>query len=215
MALGGGIAVPMHRAAAAPNPCASKPSKWKRKQCEDLHVSAPGDEYFGRLKLSYLGVENTFHDAAIRAGAYTTDPGFMRNLGFANESLTIWAHKYPNDPELARAYFLAAQSFAKVYTQPGQKLAWYYLNTITQKFPNSYFGRLVRKDLQIGFTEHYFAPAYACGTMPPPIPAIALKKGYPKVIVLLPRCTATPMELAPSAAPSILATAPPSPSPKP
>ena len=39
-----------------------KLSKWQMHVQEMLKVSAPGDEYFGRMKMSYLGINNTFRD---------------------------------------------------------------------------------------------------------------------------------------------------------
>ncbi|HZZ66084.1 MAG TPA: hypothetical protein VFE17_11330, partial [Candidatus Baltobacteraceae bacterium] len=61
---------------ATPKPGATKKSdapqlsKWQQHIDEEMHISAPGDEYFGRMKMSYLGINNTFHDDLIRAGDY-------------------------------------------------------------------------------------------------------------------------------------------------
>ena len=131
-----------------------------------LKVSAPGDEYFGRMKMSYLGINNTFHDELIRAGAYTTDPGLVAKIEFADEALVSWAKKYPNDPQLARSYFLAFQMYRKVWVQRYQDKAWDYAHIVVRKWPSSFFGKTLKKDLQIGFTEHYFAVPVACPEMP-------------------------------------------------
>src|SRR5271155_3868958 len=69
------------------NPCLAKPSKSERQKCETYSHSAPGDEYFGRMKMSYLGINNTFHDETIRAGDYTTDSGIINKVGFADDAL--------------------------------------------------------------------------------------------------------------------------------
>ncbi len=76
------------------------------------------------MKISYLGIDNTYRDGAISAGAYTTDPKVIAKLDFATEALRRWAQKYPNDPQLPRSYFLAVQVLRKVYTQPEQQLSW-------------------------------------------------------------------------------------------
>jgi hypothetical protein len=186
------------------DPCASKPSKWQQQQCENYHHSAPGDEYFGRMKMSYLGINNTFHDEAIRAGAYTTDPGLIARVNFADESLREWARKYPDDPQLARSYFLAVRVYEKIYTQPAQEKAWNYMHLLATRFGSTYFGKIVKADLNRGFTEHWFAapqpcsaPGASAAAQPTADPATpAPKPGQPKVEILTPPC------IAPSPSPS-------------
>jgi hypothetical protein len=182
------------------DPCASKPSKWQKMQCEDYNHSAPGDEYFGRMKMSYLGINNTFHDSTIRAGSYTTSPGIISQINFADEALEAWSHKYPHDPQLARTYFLAIQAYEKIYTLPAQQKAWSYMHILTERFPTSYFGKVTKKSLDRGFTEHYFADAQPCpaasanaSAAPKASSAAALSTqpdppGQPKVDVITPPC---------------------------
>jgi hypothetical protein len=210
---------------------------------EELKVSAPGDEYFGRMKMSYLGINNTFHDDLIRAGAYTTDPKIVSRINFADEALTAWAHKYPNDPQLARSYFLAFQMYRKVWVQTYQGKAWQYAHIVLKKWPNSFFGKSLKKDLSIGFTEHYFATPVMCSDLvpavaasgtprggatpspspsptPTPTPTPTAAPGGPKIDVLpVPCLTPTPAPvptgaLAPSALPSGSASPSPTRSPE-
>jgi hypothetical protein len=186
-------------ATAAPkDQCASKTSKWEHQECEDYSHSAPGDEYFGKMKMSYLGINNTFHDEAIRAGDYTTDSGIINKVSFADDALRAWSSKYPYDPQLARSYFLAIAMYKKIYTQPYQDKAWSYMHILTTRFPTTYFGKLEKADLARGFTEHYFALPQLCPTplpsgavvenspvatgTPPPAP------GHPKVDLITPSC---------------------------
>ena len=56
---------------------------------------APADKYFGRLRLSYLGINNTFSDATRAAGEYTTDDGIPNKVDFAMEALNDWQNQYP------------------------------------------------------------------------------------------------------------------------
>jgi hypothetical protein len=165
------------------NVCASKPSKWQREQCEGFIHSAPGDQYFGRMKLSYLGINNTFHDDAIRAGDYTTNSGIISQVGFADEALEQWAKQYPDDPQLARSYFLAIQVYQKIYTRPAQQKAWKYMHVLVNRFGSTYFGKVMKADLARGFTEHWFANATTC---PTPLPS-----GAPRP-QRTPNTTATP-----------------------
>ena len=151
-------------AQAAEHPCASKASKWQRTECREMVRSAPGDQYFGRLKLSYLGINNTFHDDAIRAGAYTTNSGLISSVNFADEALRDWAHRYPGDPQLARSYFLAIQAMSKIYVKPEQERAYHYMLALVKKFPHTYFGKVMKESLARGFTEHWYAAPQPCGS---------------------------------------------------
>lgn len=191
--------------AAAPNAASSKKpaaavkqpaiSKFRQRQLELLKVTAPGDEYFGRMKMSYLGINNTFHDDAIRAGAYTGDAGIATSVMFAGEALDQWAHRYPNDPQLARSYWLGFLASRKVYTLESQQRAWRYLNVEAQRYPNSFFGKTAKADLKAGFTERYYANPEPC---PSPSPTFAPG-------VKTPAPTATPMPT-PSPTPSATPT---------
>lgn len=169
-------------AGAPPKPKAPAPakagaplSKYERAHLEALKVSAPGDRYFGRLKLSFLGINNTFRDSAISAGNHTTDSGIINKVNFADDALRDWAAKYPRDPELARTYFLAVKIEKKIWLKSNQERAWIYMNRIASIFPATYFGKIVKKDIAIGFTEHYYTDPLPCPTMPPtpePTPAL-------------------------------------------
>ena len=175
---------------------APKITKFRQHQLDQMKVSAPGDEYFGRMKLSYLGINNTFHDDAIRAGDYTTNPGLISSVNFADEALHQWANRYPRDPQLARTWFLAMRMYRKIYTQDGQQKAFEYMHLIANRFPNTFFGKQEQKDLKLGFTEHYFALPQAC---PSPVPTPSLM----------------PSGRAPRPTPTPVATASPTPTPSP
>lgn len=221
-------------AAPAPHPVAKKTdppagikkapklSKWQQHVLEVMKSAAPGDEYFGRMKMSFLGINNTFHDDAIRAGAYTTDPHLLGHVAFADEALTAWARKYPNDPQLARSYFLAFQVYRKVWTPDAQQKAWEYAHIVIRKWPSSFFGKALKKDLAIGFTEHYFATPVACTTLeaassaspsaspsptPAPTPTPTVAPNQPKVDILPVPC------FTPSPSPSPIPTGSLSPQP--
>jgi hypothetical protein len=159
--------------APAPTPAAPvaspapKLSKWQREQLEKFKNSAPADEYFGKMKMSYLGMNNTFRDAAISSGDHTIDPGIINKVTFAEDALEAWAKKYPRDPQLARTYFLATKVERKIWTKEAQGRAWVNLNRLVQQFPSTYFGKLLAKDLAIGYTQHYYAPPVPCATPAP------------------------------------------------
>jgi len=138
-----------------------------RQQCEAFNHSAPGDEYFGRLKLSFLGINNTFFDERIRAGEYTTDSNIISHVDQADQALQDWAHKYPDDPQLSRSYFLAARVYKKIYTEPAQRKSLAYMNLLVQKYGNTFFGKTAKSELAKGYTLHWFNQSVPCGAVTP------------------------------------------------
>jgi hypothetical protein len=179
--------------------CGATKSKWAHVQCEEFNDSAPGDEYFGRMKMSYLGIDNTYKDGAISAGAYTTDPRLISKLDFATEALRRWAAKYPNDPQLARTYYLGILVLRKVYTQGEQQMTWEFMQILVTKYKNTYFGKTIRASLTSdGFTEHWFGLAQLCPTplpagvqpetTPAATPVPSPLPGHPAVDVITPPC---------------------------
>ncbi|HEY1868171.1 MAG TPA: hypothetical protein VGG70_07710 [Candidatus Cybelea sp.] len=204
--------------------CGATKSKWAHTQCLQFNSSAPGDEYFGRMKMSYLGIDNTYKDGAISAGEFTTDPRLISKLDFATEALHRWAQKYPNDPQLARSYFLGVLVLRKVYTEPEQKTTWEFMQVLIRKYPNTYFGKTMKTSVAGGFTEHWFAVAQICATpspsghaalaaTPTPESTPSPSPGQPAVEIITPPCVQpTPQT---EATPQAEATTAPSPSKSP
>ena len=189
---------------ASPAPVAKKthePTKAEQR-AQLLKNSAPGDEYFGRLKMSYLGINNVLRDEAVRAGDYTTNESIVHTVAMADDALADWRRKYPNDPQLARTFYLMGRMQAKIWTLPAQQRAVYYYQALQNQFPKTYFGKLMKAQLSKGFTEHVLADALPCPTpVPTPTPTpTPHPRGY----------RATP---APSASPVASDTPSPTPSP--
>jgi hypothetical protein len=128
------------------------------------------------MKMSYLGIDNTYKDGSISAGAYSTDPKLISKLDFATEALKRWAAKYPNDPQLARSYFLGIQVLRKIYTQGEQQTTWEFMHILVTKYKGTYFGKVTTASLASGFTEHWFAMAQIC---PTPLPRGAMPEATP------------------------------------
>jgi hypothetical protein len=194
---------------------APKPSKWQLHEQELFKNSAPADEYFGRMKMSFLGMNNTFRDSAISAGEHTTDAALVAKVALAEDALENWSRRYPRDPQLARTYFLALRIERKLWLKANQDRAWVVLNRLAHDFPATYFGKLAKRDLAVGFTEHYYALPVPCATptatpaaSPSPGPVeTTLTRGLRAEVLPLP-CVPPPT---PSPSPSPSAS--PSPSP--
>lgn len=177
------------------NPCDKIRNASQHKACE-FKYSAPGDEYFGKMKMSYLGINNTYHDEAIRAGSSTIDSNIINKVSLADDALDAWSRKYPYDPELARSFYLAVKMHQKIYTQDAQDRAWRYMQLEMSRFSQTYFGKQERADMKNGFTEHYYTGAPFCGLVTPaPTETPAPKPGQPKIDLIVPPCVPTPTPL--------------------
>jgi len=152
----------------SPTPTASKPAltKFQREKLEKMKRSAPADEYFGKMKLSFLGINNTFRDQAVRAGDHTVDGSVISRVEIANDALRDWRRKYPLDPQLARSLFLGAKAYLKIWTTAAQTQAAALLIELRNKFPTTFFGKQARSSLQKGFTMHVYGAAQPCTLIP-------------------------------------------------
>jgi hypothetical protein len=176
--------------------CAALKSKWQKAQCQNYDNAAPADEYFGRMKESYLGINNTFKDMFVEAGDNTTSQSIITKLNFASDALAAWSAKYPKDSALAHSYYLGVLALRKVYVQAQQQQAWQYIQAILKRFPNTYYSKQIALSIKDGFTEHWYADAQPCPTAGAPAPeqsqAPVSKPGQPVVDLLNPPCIEPP-----------------------
>ena len=79
---------------------------------------APADRYFGRLKMSILGVRNSVVDLSARIAAHPEDavPVYEQAL-LVDDALHDWAAQFPNDPWIPRFEHALAELYRKVDTQ--------------------------------------------------------------------------------------------------
>lgn len=77
-------------------------------------VVAPADEYFGRMKLSILGIGNIMHDTKLREAYDPVHASDNYNkLASAEDALEDWAAKYPQDTWLpGKAYYMSHEFWA-------------------------------------------------------------------------------------------------------
>ena len=90
----------------------------------DRSQLAPADEYFGRLKMSILGIANTIRDAGLRLDAGASPADVMNgSLAFASDAIQDWEHRYPRDPWIPRDLAALQSAYEKIQTAQGQELA--------------------------------------------------------------------------------------------
>jgi hypothetical protein len=106
---------------------------------------APADEYFGRMKMSVLGIRNGLRDAGLRM---TSDPGDaasqMSACHWLQDSIEDWGDKYPQDTWLPGMTLSLEHLYALIGTADGRAqeasiLAWVHLH-----YPDSRFEQTVR-----------------------------------------------------------------------
>ena len=101
---------------------------------------APADEYFGRLKMSILGVRNSLVKLTRQA---EEDPSsadaVLGPASMTEESIREWEVKYPSDPWLAKTVYMLAHLYARVPTDVGRDAAVRAVNWLVAKYPDSEF----------------------------------------------------------------------------
>jgi cyanate lyase len=79
-------------------------------------AKAPADEYFGRLKMSILGVRNVINVADYRADG-ATDNGardLCHKLMLTEDALRDWQAKYPDDPWIPKFGYALVKVYEKI-----------------------------------------------------------------------------------------------------
>ncbi len=91
-------------------------------------IMAPADRYFGRMKMSILGIRNTFNDAGTRLDVDQASPSaIFHKVALADEALHDWAAQYPRDPWIPK-YIL---SLATLYRRlPGDEARTFSNDTL-------------------------------------------------------------------------------------
>jgi hypothetical protein len=111
-------------------------------------VVAPADEYFGRMKLSILGIGNIMHDTKLRE-AY--DPAHAADnytkLASAEDALEDWAAKYPQDTWLpGKAYYMSHEFWA-MNTPDGDRAAERCRALLLSRYAESRYSLRARSEI--------------------------------------------------------------------
>jgi hypothetical protein len=109
---------------------------------------APADEYFGRLKMSILGIRNQLRDLDLRE-QYTPEKtaDVLGPAGFVEDALHDWEHKYPSDPWLPRNVFLLERLYSKVHSSDGQHCTSRTLHWLLARYPRTWYGKEAKTEL--------------------------------------------------------------------
>ena len=112
---------------------------------------APADEYFGKLKMSILGIANTIKDQGLK---YERQPeqlaNVMNSINFAIDAIHDWERKYPKDPWVAKSLFALERFYEKIDSDEGRSRAKSTMVWLVHDFPDTYYGRTGKKELAEG-----------------------------------------------------------------
>ncbi len=83
---------------------------------------APADEYFGKLKMSILGIRNTIKDQGAKVDYYPDKAdGTLNAIALTEDALHDWQRKYPCDSWLPGSIYALEHFYAKLHTADGVK----------------------------------------------------------------------------------------------
>jgi hypothetical protein len=110
---------------------------------------APADEYFGRLKLSILGIRNTIKDMGLKADA---DPvhavsSVMGSVTLTEDAMRDWERKYPADTWIPPAILSLERLYAKVDSDEARAHAKAVMVWLVRDYPRSAPAKIGQKEL--------------------------------------------------------------------
>lgn len=111
-------------------------------------ASAPADEYFGRMKLSNLGIRNIIHDITIEGNSPLALPKQQARIQAVSSAMIDWANKYPRDNWLPGAMVRFATMLQSkqqpLYDQTAISL-WDFL---LERYPNTWYSKYALNQLR-------------------------------------------------------------------
>ena len=138
------MAAPKAPAKAAATP--GKTAKTVAKAAPKCRV-APADEYFGKLKMSILGIRNTIKDQGLKIDV---DPGAAPStsnaIALTEDAIRDWQHKYPCDTWLPGTLFALERFYLKIHTDDGVKHVHATFAWLRHDYPKSKVVQVARNE---------------------------------------------------------------------
>jgi hypothetical protein len=110
---------------------------------------APADEYFGKLKLSILGIRNTIKDMGLKVDADQTHAVaiVMGSISLTEDAMRDWEKKYPRDTWIPPAILSLERLYAKVDSDEARARAKRAMAWLVRDYPSSAPGKIGRREL--------------------------------------------------------------------
>ncbi|MBV8082477.1 MAG: hypothetical protein JOY86_05775 [Candidatus Eremiobacteraeota bacterium] len=110
---------------------------------------APADEYFGRQKISTLGIDNMIRDTTARVDYDPTLASrLVGSLAAAEDALEDWAHKYPTDSWIPKRAYEMSHLFWRMHSSDANVLADRCRDILFRQFPRSRYAVLAHAESQ-------------------------------------------------------------------
>jgi hypothetical protein len=107
---------------------------------------APADRYFGRLKMSILGIRNSIKDLSARADVMPDDADHVFDKAvLVEDALRDWQTKFPRDPWIPKYAYSLAQLYAKLDLDDARARREDMLDWLDATYPESEFANLPRE----------------------------------------------------------------------
>ena len=129
------------------------PSAWLPARAAHSHPRAvrvaPADEYFGRLKMSILGIRNQLHDLGLRLQyAPEKSEDVLGSAAMVEDAMRDWERKYPADPWLAKSVYELTELYARVHTEHGRQSASRALRWLLGRYGQTAYGAQARVQIR-------------------------------------------------------------------
>ena len=119
---------------------------------------APADEYFGRMKMSILGITNSIHDTGLREGYDPSNASkYYTTLALTENALEDWSQKYPQDSWIPRRAYDMSHDFWLMHTPQGNAEANRCRTILFRQFAHNRWAVIARRESAAMFA----APATA------------------------------------------------------
>ena len=151
---------------------------------------APADEYFGKLKMSILGIRNTIKDQGLKVDFEPAKASSTFNsIALTEDAIRDWQHKYPCDSWLPGTLYALQHFYTKIHTQDGVKHVHATFKWLRHDFPKSKVVAAALKEdgaatavppsAPSGNTGDAGAPAVAVPSAAPTAPPNPFQQGTP------------------------------------
>jgi hypothetical protein len=107
---------------------------------------APADRYFGRLKMSILGVRNALSDLSARADAQPEQAEHIYDKAvLVEDALHDWQRHFPRDPWIPKYAYALAQLYGKLELDDARLRKNDTLDWLIATYPESEYAQLPRE----------------------------------------------------------------------
>ncbi len=112
------------------------------------YTVAPADEYFGKMKMSILGIGNVIKDDGLKIDADASSVDRLSNgIALVEDAIHDWERKYPQDTWIPRALFGLERLYAKIDRDDARAKAKATMLWLVRDFPTSPEAKIGRNEL--------------------------------------------------------------------